>query len=612
MKRLAVLAALFASSTAFAEKTVATPEPKGPPSEAVTPAIVDAIAEEMNRDAQRLVIPGAPPPYSISYKITEVEVNEVVASLGQTIQKEPRHFVNIEAHVRVGSPDLDNGNFVVPDASEIDGTASFQLPLEATPRIAKRATWLVTDSAYKEALIQLRARLEARKAGGTTVARDVPAWTPAKSLVSDEPVLVAPLESLDELEARAKAVSAVFRDQPGLRDSHVALTSYLERRWYLNTEGTSVTDTRRASGLVIVADGQATDGQLVHDYFMRYGRTAKDLPSDDELKAESKRLGGSVIALEKAPVLDHYSGPVLFEGEGAVGIVRATLVPNLGGTPLPEGLNPQEAKQFGGELNDSVGDVALSRDLSLIDDPTTSSTGPNGTGKSLIGGYKVDDEGVAAQKVDVVKDGWLKSLLTSRTPSRKGQVSNGHARRTAEGGAFQGSATNLFVIGKGGVPRKALEQRLVAVARSVGKSYGLVIRRFDDAAVTASPDFTRRELFQMIKTTNQDLPPPATLAYKVFADGHQELVRGVQLREVPIKAWKDVIGVGNDPIVYNFLQDPLTQLTLKIQGVQEGFVPSSGIESSIITPDLLFKDLDVFGSTVGERVLPPVPQPPVK
>ena len=257
MKRLAVFAALFASSSAFAEKTSTTPEPKGPPSAAVTPAIVDAIAEEMNRDAQRLVIPGAPPPYEISYKITEVEVNEVTASLGETVAKDPRHFVNIEAHVRVGSPALDNGNFVVPDASEIDGTASFQLPLEATPRIAKRATWLVTDSAYKEALIQLRARLEARKAGGTLVPNDVPAWTPAKSIVSDEPVLVAPLESLDDLEARAKALSAVFRDQPGLRDSHVALTSYLERRWYLNTEGTSVTDTRRASGVVISASGQA-------------------------------------------------------------------------------------------------------------------------------------------------------------------------------------------------------------------------------------------------------------------------------------------------------------------------------------------------------------------
>ena len=293
--------------------------------------------------------------------------------------------------------------------------------------------------------------------------------------------------------------------------------------------------------------------------------------------------------------------------------MRATLVPNLGGTPLPEGLNPQEAKQFGGAYNDSVGEVVLSRELSLVDDPTTQSSGPNG--KALIGGYKVDDEGVAAQKVEVAKDGWLKSLLTSRTPSRKGQVSNGHARRGGSGepgGAFQGSATNLFVIGKGGVSRKALEQKLVATARSIGKPYGLVIRRFDDPAVTSDPDFTRRELVQMIKTTNQDLPPPATLAYRMYPDGHEELVRGVQLREVSVKAWKDVIGVSNEPIVFNFLQAPFNALTLKIQGVQEGYVPSSGIESAVITPDLLFKDLDVFGSTAGERVLPPVSQPPTK
>ena len=165
-------------------------------------------------------------------------------------------------------------------------TSAINLPLEATPRIARRAAWLVTDSAYKEALIQLRAKLEARKAGGVARATDVPAWTAEKPVVSEDPVLVAPLESLDELETRAKALSAVFRDQPVLRDSRVAVTSYLERRWYLTTEGTSVTDTRRASGIVIAASGQADDGQLLHQYFLRYGHTAKDLPSDDELKAE--------------------------------------------------------------------------------------------------------------------------------------------------------------------------------------------------------------------------------------------------------------------------------------------------------------------------------------
>ena len=102
------------------------------------------------------------------------------------------------------------------------------------------------------------------------------------------------------------------------------MTSYLERRWYLTTEGTSVTDTRRASGVVISAEGQADDGQLVHNYFLRYGHTAKDLPTDDELKVESKHLAESVAAMAKAPVLDHYIGPVLFEGEGAVGFIRAT------------------------------------------------------------------------------------------------------------------------------------------------------------------------------------------------------------------------------------------------------------------------------------------------
>src|SRR5262249_7598224 len=154
------------------------------------------------------------------------------------------------------------------------------------------------------------------------------------------------------------------------------------------------------------------------------GHTAKDLARDDELKVESKKLAASIVALAKAPVLDKYSGPVLFEGEGAVGLIRATLSPHLGGTPVPEGLDPQEAKTFGGALSDKVGRrKVLSSILSIVDDPTAK----DGAGKALIGGYKIDDEGVAAQRVEVVKNGMLKTLLTSRTPGAKGQVSNGHA-----------------------------------------------------------------------------------------------------------------------------------------------------------------------------------------
>lgn len=608
MKSLSVLLVLI-PATALAKKPA--PEPLGPSSKAVTNEVLDAIAEEMNRDMKDLEIPGAPKPYSISYKITEVDVNDVAASLGQTTSKRNRHFVNIEARVRVGSPKLDNSNFVVPEAPEIDGTSAINLPLEVDKRIARRSAWLVTDQAYKEALIQLNAKLEARKAGGTLRPSDVPAWTDTKPVVSEEPVLVPVLETLDELETRAKAISATFREQPALRESHVALTSYLERRWYLTTEGTSVTDTRRAAGIVIAVEGQADDGQLLHNYFMRYGHTTKDLPADKDLTAEAKRLGDSIVQLQKAPVIDRYTGPVLFEGEGAVGLVRYSLAPNLGGTPVPEGLSPQEARQVGGALTDKVGLRVTSPQITVIDDPTAK----DADGKAVIGGYKTDDEGVAAQKVEVIKDGSLKTLLLSRTPSQKDQQSNGHARccsvsSPGEGGAFHGSATNLIVTAKGGVARKALESRLASSARGEGLKYGLLIRRLDDAAITGAPDFTRRELVQMIKSSDQSLPPPSVLAYRVYPDGKQELVRGVQLAEIPIRVWKDVIGTSTDVTVYNFLNSDSNQLTLRLQsGTDDGFVPSGGIESAIVTPDVLVKELDITGSNAGQRPTPVVPQP---
>jgi predicted Zn-dependent protease len=601
---LLVAALALLPATTLAKKP---PEQLGPSSKAVTEEIVDAIAEEMNRAMTRLEIPGAPKPYSISYKITEVDVNDVSATLGQTTSRRNRHFVNLEVRVRVGNNTIDNSNFVVPDGSEYDGTAATNLPLDSDKRIARRAAWLVTDQAYKEALIQLRAKLEARRAGASSRPTDVPAWTDAKKIVSEEPVLVAPLESLDDLESRAKNLSSVFRDQANLRDSRVSLTSYLERRWYLTTEGTSVTDTRRASGIVIAVSGQAEDGQLLSDYFLRYGHTAKDLPTDKELTDEAKRLAQSITALAKAPKIDRYSGPVLFEGEGAVGLLRFTLAPHLGGTPVPEGMSPQEARQFGGALTDKVGLRVMSPNISIIDDPTVR----DGAGKALIGAYKIDDEGVAAQKVEVVKNGSLKTLLLSRTPSAKGQQSNGHARRNAEGGAFHGSATNLVVSATGGVPRKALEQKLVALAKAEGLKYGLIVKRFDDAAVTGAPEFTRRELVQMIKTTDPLLPPPAVVAYRVYPNGKQELVRGAQLTDVPMRAWKDVVGTSKEVTVYNFLAPTdANQLTLRLSGgTDDGHVPSGGVESSIITPDLLLKEIDVTTSNFGVRPTPSVPKP---
>src|SRR5688500_16981320 len=237
MKRALLL--LFVPVLVRAEAKPAPPA-MGPPSRAVTNEIVDAVAEEMHRQMTSLELGGFKP-YHIAYKITEVDVNDVAASLGQTTSRRNRHFVNLEVRVRVGSAAFDNTNFVVPQADEIDGVFSRPLPLEATPKIASREAWLVTDQAFKEAIMQFRAKEEARRASGASRPLDIPSFSPlsgqapvskadpkekepkkdapkdlkkpAPSLtpgpyvvVNDEPVLVPVLEGLDELETRAKSL----------------------------------------------------------------------------------------------------------------------------------------------------------------------------------------------------------------------------------------------------------------------------------------------------------------------------------------------------------------------------------------------------------------------
>jgi len=160
------------------------------------------------------------------------------------------------------------------------------------------------------------------------------------------------------------------------------------------------------------------------------------------------------------------------------------------------------------------------------------------------------------------------------------------------------------------VPRSALRARLLSAARAAGNKYGLVIRKLDDAAITAAPEFSRRELVQLIKSTDQQLPPPAVLAYRVYPNGKEELVRGVQLAEIPMQTWEDVLGVSKETTTYNFLAAAESQLQLRLGGgTDEGFVPSGGIESGIITPDLLFKRLDVQGVSSGSRPAPILPKP---
>ena len=226
----------------------------------------------------------------------------------------------------------------------------------------------------------------------------------------------------------------------------------------------------------------------------------------------------------------------------------------------------------------------------------------------VIGGYRFDDEGVAPQRVEVIKNGKLKELLMSRTPSADKSTSNGHARLSTAGGVFRGSPTNLIITGKKGQSRKQLIKKLLAEAKTQGLAYAIVIRQLDDVAITANTELSRLALIQVLQSMNPQAPPRATLAYRVYPDGREELVRGVQLDPVPMRAWRDVIAVGKTSTLKNFLASTDDPFLKRLAGT-DGRVPSAGIESSVSTPDLLFRELDLRPSKFGLRPPSIIPAP---
>lgn len=580
------------------------PPPSAPPSTSVTPEILDAVSAELERAMSSMRIPGAPSPYFIGYKLTEVDVHDVVASLGSITDDQNRDFTGLEAHVHIGSYEQDNSNFVPSQREGLDGVTNIGLALEASPARARRSAWLATDGAYKEAIAQWQAKREAMASGVAGGASKIASYTKAPPIVTETPVRVPKLETNDGLGERAKKLSSAFRKYDFVRNSHVGLTSFLENRWYLNSEGTNATDTRRVEGILIVATAQANDGQEVALYYSRYARSRQGLPSDSEIEAQIDAMSKQLDTMRSAPLVANYTGPVLFEGAGAVGIVRHSLAPHLSGTPPPVGIASTDAL-VAGKLAGRHGLKVISDLITVVDDPTTSTV----DNRFVIGGYKFDDEGVAPKRVQVIKDGKLEELLMSRTPSPDQGISNGHARLQMPGGVYRGAATNLAISGKKTQSRAQLRKKLLAEAKAQGLPYAIIIKQFDDVEITSNTEISRIAKVQLLQSMNPQSPPPATLAYRLYPNGREELVRGVLLEPVDMRAWRDVMGVGKKRTLKNFLATTDSPFFKLIAGAGPGRVPSAGIESSITTPDLLFRELDLKASKYGLRPPPLLPAP---
>ena len=559
----------------------------GVPALAADDVVLKAMRDELARSMKKLQLETLQKPYFIAYRSVDMANCVVNASFGALVLSacEPpsgagfrSRSMNVE--VRVGDYVRDNTNFFSPLG--LGGVLRLNnglvpVPLEDNYDELRRQLWLATDSAYKNALdiyAKKKAALENR-----TRTDDAPDFSNEQPFTFEDSAPAANWNPA-EAEALVKTLSAVFREAPGIDNSQVRLTANTWFTRYVNSEGTSFLRGATFASLAIGADTQAVDGIPLSDVEVMHARSFHDLPPRDEILKRIRALESRLENLRKAPLLERYTGPVLFEGQAAGELMMQSLGSALVGVPrvVVDDLRFERAFNANGGFADKIGARVLPDFMSVTDEPAARER----QGTPLFGGYPVDDDGVKAGRTLLVDKGILKTLLHSRALIPDTTQSTGNHRGTGV------MPSNLFFTTDKRLPAEELKAELLRRAKQRGKEYGVVVRRMGNPTLALTLGRTRTIIATGGSGPGSIDVEPLVEAYKVFPDGHEELVRNLSVNGLTLGAFKDILAVSDIPSTYT----APVRVIIRAPVMATGFLAPGGPDVvSVTVPSLLFEDM---------------------
>jgi len=554
--------------------------------------LLQAMRDEIDR-AKKLTLSSLEPPYFVQMGIDESETFNVSAMLGGLLSKRSDHFRSSDVRVRVGDYSFDNTNYAGGGFGLGSRYDLGRFPLENSYPVLRRYLWLEADSAYKSAVETIsRKRAALRNLTQSEKLNDFAKAEPIRVLHELRKL------SLDEESwtNRVRSLSAIFAQYPAVKNSSVELEANAGGYLMANSEGTEVREPESAVVVRVRAAAQSDDGMTVRDAVTFHSLDAARMPTDAEMNRRVTALAQNVAALAHAPKGADYSGPVLFEGEAGAQVFAEVLGRNLALTRRPV----MEGGRGGGfqisELDGRIGARVLPDTFDVVDDPTQKEW----RGRPLFGSYDVDREGVAPKPLRVVEKGVLKGYLLTRQPVHGFEGSNGRARLPGSFGASTATVSNLFVSSSSPVPVSELKRKLIELIQARSKPYGIIVRRMDFPS-TGTVDEARRLL-----AGSQGAARPVSqpvLVYKVFPDGHEELVRGLRFRGLNARSLKDILAAGDDAAAFEYMD---SAAPFALVGAS-----SFTTEACVIAPSILIDDLEMHPAEDELPRLPVVPPPDI-
>jgi TldD protein len=516
------------------------------PASASSDPILAAMREELDRSKAQLKMENVAPPYYIEYRLADVESFQAEAAFGALRENQRLHARTVRVVVRVGDYKLDS--YYGPGVGVVD-----LAPLEDGPLALRRQLWQATDRAYKQANEALAAKKALLRQYSTPQPfDDFARASPAQSI---EPLSALSFDANAWVDLLEKS-TALFRSNPKIQSLNASARFRSVNQYFVNTEGTV---TRHGySVYTVTMDGvtQADDGMRLERSPYYVAANSKELPTADQLVADTSKMLATLNALRQAPVVEEdYLGPVLFSSDAATDIFNGM----IGGNVLGRRPKPGDSARTTGDFAANYKTPVLPSFLSLIDDPTMKTF----QGKTLVGSYDYDDEGVPAAKVPVIQDGVLTNYLIGREPIRDFPASNGHGR-SAPPQPPSPSIGNLIVEVKQPLSPEALKQKLIDLCRQESKTFCY--------RVETLAGYNPR------------------LLYRVYVnDGHEELVRGAVFNELDTRTLRhDLVAAGNDLLVSN---------------------RESAIPATVIAPSFLLDELEVKRTDQKNAKLPEYPPP---
>ena len=549
----ALLALNAAPSRAASERSIPAPDAAMVMAHAAAKGdgLLEALLTELDRSKAQLKMDQVQAPYYIEYRVNEVEDFGAEAAYGALRENQHVHVRVLRVVVRIG--DYKQDSYFGRGQGE-----SSILPLDDDPIALRHQIWLATDDAYKaagQALAEKQAAMKQFSADPNPVddfakAPQMIAVEPTVSLKIDEAMWKKTLED----------VTSLYKQYPDVQSVTASARFSAINEYLVNSEGTVTRFGKTTYSVQLSSSAQAADGMRLSRSPAFMVARPEELPTHDALMGEAKKMLETVVALRQAPIVEEeYRGPVLFAADAADDIVASLIGQNV------LGQKPQLGKpnRTTGAFATSYKTRVLPNFLSVVDDPTLKVF----QGKSLVGSYAVDSEGVKAKAVNAIENGMLANYLIGRQPIRDFSTSNGHGR--AAPGNFPGPSLGVLLLKSSEAQSpEELKKKVIQMVTDQGKDYGYRVE-------TLGPGNAPR------------------LLYRVYAkDGHEELVRGAVFSELDLRAVRsDLIAVGNDPLVSN---------------------RAGGAPTTIISPSLLFGELEVKRADTSKDKLPDYPAPPLK